>query len=38
MLSEVLPEARLCRLLPEVLMGEHRGTPLGKPGQELMQG
>ena len=38
MLSEVLPEARLCRLLPEVLMGEHRGTPLGKPSQELMQG
>ena len=37
MLSEVLPEARLCRLFPEVLIGEHRGTPLGKPNQELMQ-
>ena len=34
MLSEVLPEAGLCSLFPEVLIGEHRGTPLGKPGQE----
>ena len=37
MLSEVLPEARLGCLFPEVLIGEHRGTPLGKPNQELMQ-